>query len=382
MDITYDLAQPIIDRLSETLENPISIMNTAGYIVASSDASRLDTRHQGAVTAIQTMQDLSVTKEASSHLLGTREGVTLPLSLHQECIGALGIGGDPEKIALIASIIRVAVISLIETAQMEKLASYRQKILDIWIGNLISDNFEDYHHMSEQAAYLGIDLEQVCSLIVIKIHRIRLNQLSQLEQLITDTVQMHTALHFATYIGQGRFMLAATTGTLDDRGMLHELCDALGKALTRQNQSFHIGVGRPNSGIKGYRQSFLDALHSVRVAERLSSAKRVLYYYENHIFRLLESVPDYVRNIFITNQIEGKSIDPVLLDTLQTYFAMNRHLNETAAALYIHRNTLLFRLKKIKEKLGLDPQNFHDSVALQVLLYLQDLSAPEDHTPD
>jgi carbohydrate diacid regulator len=113
------------------------------------------------------------------------------------------------------------------------------------------------------------------------------------------------------------------------------------------------------------------------VAERLSSAKRVLYYYEHHVFRLLESVPDYVRDTFVANQIEGRNLDPVLLNTLKTYFALNRHVNETAATLYIHRNTLLFRLKKITDNLGLDPQDFYDSIALQALLYLLDLSQAE-----
>ena len=374
MNITHDLAQPIIDRLATTLENPISIMDISGFIVASTDSSRLNTCHQGALKVMRTKEDLYVSKEASYDLTGTREGITLPLFLHHECIGALGIAGDPEAISLVASVIRIAVISLIEVAQMEKLASYRQKILDVWIGNLMSDHFEDYDQMTEQAQYLGIDLNSVCSLIVIRIHPIQLFQLSFLEQTISDTIRAHTDLQFLSYIGQGRFVVAVQAGTLDDRGLLHELCDDLDRTLAQEKQRFHIGVGRPNSGLKGFRQSFLDASHSARVAQRLSSAKRVLYYYEHHIFRLLESVPDYVRDIFITNQIEGRRLDPVLLDTLQTYFAMNRHVNEAAAALYIHRNTLLFRLKKINDTLGLDPQDFHDSIALQALLYLMDFS--------
>ena len=377
MNITHELAQPIIDRLSKTLKNPISIMNTSGRIVASTDHDRLNDYHQGAITAIQSREDLYVSDKECESLSGTREGITLPLFLHRECIGALGIAGDPEQISLVASVIRVAVISLIEVAQMEKLASYRQKILDIWIGNLMSDHFDDYNHMIEQANYLGIDLSRTCSLIVIHIHPVLLSQLSLLEQVIGETVCAHAGLHFFTYTGQGRFVIAANMGSLDDRALLHELCDDLDRVLTERKQSFHIGVGHPGSGIKGYRQSYVDAYHSVRVAERLSSAKRVLYYYEHHVFRLLESVPDYVRDTFVANQIEGRNLDPVLLNTLKTYFALNRHVNETAATLYIHRNTLLFRLKKIADNLGLDPQDFYDSIALQALLYLLDLSQAE-----
>jgi carbohydrate diacid regulator len=357
-------------------------MNSFGYIMASTDKGRLGLQHQGAVVALRNRKELVVSKEMVKNLPNTQEGITVPLCLEKDYIGALGITGNPDQLTGSASLLRLAVLSLVRITQLEQLSSSRHKVLDAWIDNLASDQFEDYELFGEQARYLGIDLSQICSLIFIDIEHLQQKQIAGVENLIVETVEKISNLQFISYVGKNRFLLSVEAGTLDDRALLYDLGEALDLRLTKNGHIFHIGIGRPGKGLIDYRRSYLDAYHSVRIAKRLSSAKHLLCYHEHYFFRLLESMPDYIRETFIHDQLEDRQLDSVQLDTLKTYFAMNRHLNETAAALYIHRNTLLFRLKKISEILGLDPQNFHDSVTLQVLLYLMELSQAEsDRSP-
>ncbi len=212
------------------------------------------------------------------------------------------------------------------------------------------------------------------TIIVIHFHPLAYSDLPILEATITEVAKAGPGLQFLSYIGLGQFVCAIPIADFEGEIELNEMCRALARRLVNLKAHFHIGVGRPNRNIPGYRQSYHDAFHSARVAQRLGDAKRILYYNEQHIFRLLESVPDYLREIFIDNQTEGCEWDPVLLETLQTYFAMNCHVSETAQALFIHRNTLIFRLNKIADSYNLDPRKFHDAVVLQVLLYLLQLS--------
>ncbi|MEH7384693.1 helix-turn-helix domain-containing protein, partial [Bacillus sp. JJ1521] len=58
------------------------------------------------------------------------------------------------------------------------------------------------------------------------------------------------------------------------------------------------------------------------------------------------------------------------LDTLQAFFDSNLNIKEAANKLYIHRNTLIYRLNKIKLESGYDPQNFKDAFALQLVIWL------------
>ncbi len=374
MNISHDLAQPIVDRLCMVLETPICITDAKGIIVASNDSTRIGARHEAALEVIASQGEMPISKEKASDYDHTFEGITLPLIMHDECIGALCVRGNPEEIKVFGSIISIAVISLLEAAEITHQVSAHQRLADTWVKNLISSTDEDHEHNAIQARILGIDCHKLCTILVIRFDPVTYSELPALDTAISEVAKAGPGLQFLSYIGQGQFVCALPVANHEGDAELQETCETLAQKLVSFRIRFHIGVGRPNRGIQGYRQSYQDALHSARVAERLGDAKRILYFNEQHIFRLLEGVPDYLREIFIVNQTEGHDWDPVLLETLQTYFAMDCHVNETARALYIHRNTLLFRLNKIADTYHLDPRKFHDAVVLQVLLYLVQLS--------
>ncbi len=63
-------------------------------------------------------------------------------------------------------------------------------------------------------------------------------------------------------------------------------------------------------------------------------------------------------------------LDTELIHTLETFFALDCNVSETAKRLYIHRNTLLYRLDKLKQELGLDARTFEGAVLLKLALLL------------
>ncbi|MDR1357957.1 MAG: helix-turn-helix domain-containing protein, partial [Coriobacteriales bacterium] len=347
MRLSNDLAQPIVDRLCGVLDCPISITDAQGIIIASTEDWRLGIRHEAAVEAIATQNKLSISEERASDYSHTFEGVTLPLVLYDSCAGALCLRGKPEKLEVYASIISIAVISLLETAEITHQVSTHQRLVDTWVKNLISASDKDLEQNAVQAHILGIDCQKLSMILAVCFPAISYADLPAVEAAIGEVAKAGPGMQFLSYTGQGQFVCAIPVSDTNDESALRAICEALAHRLASTRMLFHIGVGRPNRGIGGYRQSYQDAFHSARVAQRLGDARRILYYNEQHIFRLLEGVPDYLREIFIANQTEGRDWDPILLETLQTYFAMDCRVNETARALYIHRNTLLFRLNKI-----------------------------------
>jgi len=60
-----------------------------------------------------------------------------------------------------------------------------------------------------------------------------------------------------------------------------------------------------------------------------------------------------------------------LLETLQGFFDNNLSITQTAKALFIHRNTLLYRLERVKKITGLDPKKFDDAVLLRIALKMK-----------
>lgn len=379
MNISSELAQPIVSRLRSTLDCPISITDKRGTIVASTDNWRVGNSHEVAIEAIATRRNLQVSKEQATKYKGTFEGITSPLILHGRCVGALCLRGVPSDLALHASIINIAVVSLLELAEVTQEDSDRRRLSDIWVNSLISDSSDNFELIAEKARLLGIDCQKLCSLLVITFHPMTYSELPALELAITEVAKAGQGLQFASYVGQGQFVCAVLATGVNSKAELEQTCENLEKKLVDILPYFYIGVGRPSRGINGYRKSYSDALHCARVVERLGDAsKHTLYFNEQHIFRLLESVPERYRDIYIGNLTEEREWDPVLLETLHVYFTNDCHVNQTAKKLYIHRNTLLFRLNKVADQFGLDPRKFHDSMELRVLLYLLRLSKNEE----
>ncbi|WP_422659165.1 PucR family transcriptional regulator [Paenibacillus sp. EC2-1] len=92
-----------------------------------------------------------------------------------------------------------------------------------------------------------------------------------------------------------------------------------------------------------------------------------------HLERLLFSIPEVQRNRFLeeygshhTDVFE----DAETLSTLESFFELDCNVSETAKRLYIHRNTLLYRLDKIKQETGLDVRSFGDAVLVKITLLL------------
>lgn len=60
-----------------------------------------------------------------------------------------------------------------------------------------------------------------------------------------------------------------------------------------------------------------------------------------------------------------------MLTTIEKFFENSLNLSETARQLYIHRNTLVYRLDKVQKTLGLDLRNFHDAVTFKIMMMLE-----------
>mgnify|MGYP002623826880 FL=1 len=91
-----------------------------------------------------------------------------------------------------------------------------------------------------------------------------------------------------------------------------------------------------------------------------------------HLERLLNSIPDDQRIRFIEQAASRTDLllEPEIVTTLETFFAMNCNVSDTAKKLFIHRNTLLYRLDKLKQDTGLDVRLFRDAVLVKIILLL------------
>jgi len=131
------------------------------------------------------------------------------------------------------------------------------------------------------------------------------------------------------------------------------------------------GIGTLAPDLNKWQVSFREAGQALEMACRLGENKP-LYYLDLSVYRLLlliESQPDLLafKDDFIGSLLSYDGAES-LIPTLEAYFANNRNLSQTSEALFIHRNTLSYRMDRISEITGLDLSNPDTALALQLAL--------------
>ncbi len=135
-----------------------------------------------------------------------------------------------------------------------------------------------------------------------------------------------------------------------------------------------VGIGTVVDGIKELARSFKEAQVALEVGKVFDTTKTIVSYDNLGIARLIYQLPTtlcemFLREIFKKGSID--SLDQETLFTIQRFFENNLNVSETSRKLFVHRNTLVYRLEKIKRLTGLDLREFDDAIVFKVALMVK-----------
>ena len=132
-----------------------------------------------------------------------------------------------------------------------------------------------------------------------------------------------------------------------------------------------IGVGSIVQDIESVRDSFRHAQLALEVRRLFSNEKSVSMYSQLGIARLIYQIPVALCELFLKEVFKKCTIDSIdgdLMFTINKFFENNLNISETSRKLFVHRNTLVYRIEKIKRVTGLDLRNFEDAIVFKIAL--------------
>ena len=157
--------------------------------------------------------------------------------------------------------------------------------------------------------------------------------------------------------------------TYDDvNKMAVSLYDALSFSL---DEGIHIAYGTIVSELKEVSRSYKEARMALDVGKIFSADKEVIAYSSLGIGRLIYQLPIPLCKMFIREVFDGKSpedFDEETLITIDKFFENSLNVSETSRQLYIHRNTLVYRLDKLQKSTGLDLRVFDDAITFKIAM--------------
>ncbi|MFS0779080.1 PucR family transcriptional regulator ligand-binding domain-containing protein [Neobacillus sp. 3P2-tot-E-2] len=140
------------------------------------------------------------------------------------------------------------------------------------------------------------------------------------------------------------------------------------------NSTFLIGIGRQYETIRSLHKSFSEANESIRLMQKFEDSGGVSHFEDHSIYHFLDSniktmeleefFMKQLGKVYEHDQLHGTSY----IITLENYFQNNLNISETAKAMFLHRNTLIYRIEKIKEILNTDLKNSEELLQIQLAL--------------
>ena len=135
-----------------------------------------------------------------------------------------------------------------------------------------------------------------------------------------------------------------------------------------------IGIGTVATTLKDLAVSHKEAQSAISVGKMFDSEQDIMSYENLGIGRLIYQLPTTICEMFLSEVFKEGSLDDLdseTLNTIQKFFENNLNVSETSRNLFVHRNTLVYRLEKIKKITGLDLREFDHAIIFKVALMVK-----------
>ncbi|OXS60248.1 regulator of polyketide synthase expression [Cohnella sp. CIP 111063] len=162
-------------------------------------------------------------------------------------------------------------------------------------------------------------------------------------------------------------------GHEETKELLASLAQGLHELITSEwGGECHIAVGEPIVPSENVVRIVATLRETIFLGRKFHVGMQIHLPWLVHLERLLSGIPETVRSRFVEEMMGRPDLftDSETVATLDAFFSMDCNVSETAKKLFIHRNTLLYRLDKIKNEAGLDVRSFNDAVLVRILLLL------------
>ena len=376
-------AQAIAETTSEVIGYGVLVTDERGIIIGCNDAKRVGTLHEPSLEVMRTRQPARTSREEAARLEGVKPGYTAPIALSAQVVGTISIAGPPQRAERYGLLVRKqAEILLMEQAFLELKLRQQLAVRDLAESIMLyRPEDENTDMLLLHGKELGFDLERCRIAVILELRDP--NRRSEGQDALRDmalnriTNFFSNPTHLIAPLRNRQLVLFLALSCSRREGEMEEaalrLCEALADHLRKEGIDMEAGIGIDADTLPLLAQSAhlaREALSTGRALGMRICPSRAL-----GIEMLLSYIPAGRKRQHIERVL--RNLEEVTQELSDTFLAWCRDPfspAEVARSLAIHRNTLQYRLKKLRDILGLDPWNFHDCFTIWSALILRKFS--------
>ncbi|MEV0053697.1 sugar diacid recognition domain-containing protein [Saccharopolyspora shandongensis] len=378
--LTTSLAQEIARETSEIIGFNVVITDREGIVIADGAHDRVGALHEASIEVVRTGEAAEHDAAHAHRLSGVRPGVTLPVVLDGDVVGTVGITGAPSRVRRFGLLVRHHTEILLRESSLIASKLVRDKA--------ITDLLRDIAHHDPAvierdvvefgARELGFDLRLPRAAVVVEMDQVPASRRGSVER--TAGAVFRDREDIVGTLGQSRLVAFHRTSRADSS----ELCRSLLKAVDERHEvALRIGIGGVADSVGGLQASYQDAVAAARLRSRNTIRAgwdpRIAHIADYRMHHLLAATDTGTRRRFaeaVLGDLRRQGDWGVLRETVLAWCEHGFHLVRASEALHVHRNTLLYRLRKIESITGVSSRDHRFTLALYVGCLLDEVGIP------
>lgn len=348
--ISNQILQSTIDGLKNITRKDLSVIEKEGKVIATTEEDMVG-RH------IEGIDSFVISPADSQLVLGYQYFKVYDNSVPEYIVQ---VKGEDEESYRIGKITAFQIQSL--------LVAYKERYdKDNFIKNLLLDNLllVDIYSRAKKL-HIENNVRRIVYLIETNIDKDM-----NIVEIVRNVFPAKTK-DFVTAVDEHCIILVKELRDKETMEDVEKIAKTIADTLaTETGTKVFISIGTAVNDLKDVSRSYKEAKMAIEVGRIFDADKNIVNYEQLGIGRLIYQLPIPLCRMFIKEVLHGLTIDDFDEETLATvskFFENNLNVSETSRQLYIHRNTLVYRLDKLQKMTGLDLRNFDDAIIFKITL--------------
>ena len=362
MNISKNLATNILQQLKNIINQDLNYINEDGTIIASTDPKRVGTFHAASVECIK--REKTIIIENDNEYIGSKKGINMPIYFDESIIGVIGITGDKKEVSKFGEIIRLMTSILLKEAWIKDQDIRKGKIVKSFIERIVLEYEHDFFPMTD-----------FLFPYVVIVGKADKNDVFIDEEDIQSVLKDNLSYNRHNYFTFYRNEVIILYHYHKDEDISKALDNLIKKLSEKIKLNFKFGIGTKSSEYEELKISYKNAKEILKISDVFSASDSVFEYDKKDLELLFINFK--MSNMKSFNEKVLKNFSQKELKEFSTimtvYEEFNGSITQTAEKLFMHKNTLQYKLQKIKKLSGYDPRVLRDFTVLSLAFKLRSM---------
>lgn len=347
------LFQGIIHQMKDAVDRVIGVLDENGIIISCSDLAKIGGTRQGV------RDELSYTSETVMS-----GGYTYkPIGSGAKTVYIVFVEGEDKQAERLAAILSISLGSIkgLYDDKYDKASFIKNVILD----NILPSDI----YLKSKELHFSNDVMRIVMLIKF-IGKNEIIPYQMVQNMFPDKNK-----DYVISVGESDIVLVKEVKPNYDTRAIEKIAQSISDTFgTEFYTKVSIGIGTAVESIKDLARSYKEAQVAIEVGKVFDTKKNIVSYENLGIGRLIYQLPTTLCEMFLSEVFKKGSIETLdreTLLTIQCFFENNLNVSETSRKLFVHRNTLVYRLEKVRKLTGLDLREFDHAITFKVAMMVK-----------